>query len=132
MTEEKAGKAKEWSFRQKGDQAAATKADEEAWRALHANHRRDFLAKAHKNKAEAAASRARARALRDGLESQRRLAAAEQRKIHNANRLAMEAFMSKSGTGTKSVHDAVYKKKFVSASLARRFSASPFADVVDW
>lgn len=53
--------AKEFMFEQKKSLAFSTKAAEEAWRDERAAHTKAHLAKAHANKADAAASRAKAK-----------------------------------------------------------------------
>ena len=122
--------AKEFAFEQRKTLAFATKAAEAAWKDERNAHTKAHLAKARANRADAVASRQKAKELRDEIVTSRQVVANAARKQQQSNKEAKEKTVMFSAGGIKETHDTIYKKKFVPKSAADALQGSKYATSV--
>merc|ERR1719198_1839155 len=122
--------AKEFAFEQRKSLAFATKAAESAWKDERNAHTKAHLAKARANKADAVASREKAKELRDEIVTSRQVIANAARKQQQSNKEAKERVIMFAAGGIKDTHDTIYKKKFVPAHAAKNLQESKYAGSV--
>ena len=122
--------AKEFAFEQRKSLAFATKAAEAAWKDERNAHTKAHLAKARANKADAIASRQKAKELRDEIVTSRQVVANAARKQQQSNKEAKDKTVMFAAGGVKDTHDTVYKKKFVPAEAAQAMQKSKYASSV--
>lgn len=117
-------------YEQRKSQAENTRLAEEAWVSERNQKTGDFIAKAKANKEEAAATRARAKAIREEIVVNRQKEAAKMRKEQTEIKEIIEKTATMSANGVKGTHDKLYRQKFVSAEVAARMSQSPYATAI--
>jgi len=122
--------AKEFAFEQRKSLAFATKAAEAAWRDERAAHTKAHLAKARNNKADAIASRQKAKELREEIVTSRQVVANAARKQQQSNKEAKDKTIMFAAGGIKDTHDTIYKKKFVPKAAADALQNSKYASSV--
>jgi len=122
--------AKEFAFEQRKSLAFATKAAEQAWKDERSAHTKAHLAKARANKADAVASRNKAKELRDEIVTSRQVVANAARKQQQSNKEAKDKTIMFAAGGIKDTHDTIYKKKFVPKSAAEALQGSKYAGSV--
>ena len=93
-------------------------------------HTKAHLAKARANKADAVASRQKAKELRDEIVTSRQVVANAARKQQQSNKEAKEKTIMFAAGGIKDTHDTIYKKKFVPKSAAEALQQSKYASSV--
>uniref|UniRef100_A0A7S4KG69 Uncharacterized protein n=1 Tax=Prymnesium polylepis TaxID=72548 RepID=A0A7S4KG69_9EUKA len=117
-------------YEQRKSLAENTRLAEEAWVSERNQKTGDFIAKAKANKEEAAATRARAKAIREQIVFDRQKEAAKMRKEQTEIKEILEKTAMMSATGVKGTHDKLYKEKYVSAEQAAKMAQSPYASAV--
>jgi len=122
--------AKEFAFEQRKSLAFATKAAEQAWKDERNAHTKAHLAKARANKADAIASRAKAKELRDEIITSRQVVANSARKQQQSNKEAKDKTIMFAAGGIKDTHDTIYKKKFVPKGAAEALQNSKYSSSV--
>ena len=122
--------AKEFAFEQRKALAFSTKAAEAAWRDERHAHTKAHLAKARANKADAIASREKAKELREEIKTSRQVVANAARKQQQSNKEAKEKTIMFAAGGVKDTHDTIYKKKFVPKAAAEALTNSKYATTV--
>jgi len=122
--------AKEFAFEQRKSLAFATKAAEAAWKDERNAHTKAHLAKARANRADAVASRQKAKELRDEIITSRQVVANAARKQQQSNKEAKDKTVMFSAGGIKETHDTIYKKKFVPKSAAEALQNSKYGGSV--
>ena len=122
--------AKEFAFEQRKSLAFATKAAEAAWKDERNAHTKAHLAKARANKADAIASRQKAKELRDEIVTSRQVVANAARKQQQSNKEAKDKTVMFAAGGVKDTHDTIYKKKFVPKAAAEALTTSKYATSV--
>lgn len=122
--------AKEFAFEQRKSLAFATKAAEAAWKDERAAHTKAHLAKARANRADAVASRQKAKELRDEIVTSRQVVANAARKQQQSNKEAKDKTIMFAAGGIKDTHDTIYKKKYVPKSAAEALQSSKYASSV--
>ena len=119
--------AKEFAFEQRKSLAFATKAAEQAWRDERSAHTKAHLAKARANKADAVASRQKAKELRDEIVTSRQVVANAARKQQQSNKEAKDKTIMFAAGGIKETHDTIYKKKYVPKAAAEALVQSKYS-----
>ena len=122
--------AKEFAFEQRKSLAFATKAAEQAWKDERNAHTKAHLAKARANKADAIASRQKAKELREEIITSRQVVANAARKQQQSNKEAKDKTIMFAAGGIKETHDTIYKKKFVPKAAAEALQSSKYATSV--
>ena len=122
--------AKEFAFEQRKSLAFSTKAAEAAWKDERTAHTKAHLAKARQNKADAEASRAKAKQLREEIVTSRQQVAGAARKQQQSNMEQKQKITMFAAGGVKDTHDTVYKKKYVPAEAAKQMQTSKYAGSV--
>jgi len=122
--------AKEFAFEQRKSLAFATKVAETAWAAERSSHTEAHLTKARANKADAMASRQKAKELRDEIITSRQVVANAARKQQQQNKEAKDKTIMFAAGGIKDTHDTIYKKKYVPKSAADALQSSKYATSV--
>jgi len=117
-------------YEQRKSLAENTRLAEEAWVSERNQKTGDFIAKAKANKEEAAATRARAKQIREEIILKRQAEASKMRKEQGEIKEILEKTAIMSATGVKGTHDKLYKNKFVSAEAAQKMLQSPYASAV--
>lgn len=122
--------AKEFAFEQRKSLAFATKAAEAAWKDERNAHTKAHLAKARQNKADAVASRQKAKELREEIITSRQVVANAARKQQQSNKEAKDKTVMFAAGGVKDTHDTIYKKKFVPKAAAEALTRSKYSTTV--
>uniref|UniRef100_A0A7S2HSP6 Uncharacterized protein n=1 Tax=Haptolina brevifila TaxID=156173 RepID=A0A7S2HSP6_9EUKA len=122
--------SKEFAFEQRKSLAFTTKAAEAAWKDERNVNTKNFLAKAHANKADAQASRAKAKELREEIEATRREVANVARKQQQSNKEQKDKIIMFASGGIKDTHDQIYRKKYVPTDAANKLQNSKYAGSV--
>lgn len=84
----------------------------------------DHLKTARANRADAEASRAKAKELREKIMQQKQKEANAARELMKRNKLVREQALLDSGAGVKAVHDNLYRAKYVPADSATLLETS--------
>jgi len=122
--------AKEFAFEQRKSLAFTTKAAEAAWKDERNMHTKSHLEKAKANKADAIASRQKAKQLRDEIATTRREVANAARKQQQSNKEQKDKIIMFSTGGIKDTHDQIYRKKYVPQDAAAKLQGSKYAGSV--
>lgn len=122
--------AKEFAFEQRKSLAFTTKAAEAAWRDERDVHTKSHLAKAKANKADAIASRQKAKQLKEEIAMTRREVANAARKQQQSNKEQKDKIIMFSTGGIKDTHDQIYRKKYVPQDAAAKLQGSKYAGSV--
>jgi len=122
--------AKEFAFEQRKSLAFTTKAAEAAWKDERSQHTKSHLDKAKANKADAIASRQKAKQLREEIATTRREVANAARKQQQSNKEQKDKIIMFSAGGIKDTHDQIYRKKFVPQDAASKLQGSKYAGSV--
>jgi len=117
-------------FEQRKSLALTTRRASEAWISEKNQKMGDHMAKAKANKEEAAATRARAKAIREEIVHNRHKEAAKMRREQTEIKEIIEKTAAMSANGVKGIHDKLYRGKYVSAEDAARVQQSPLASTI--
>jgi len=96
------------------------------WRSQRSKNTDEHLKSARKNRAEAEATRAHAKKLREHLRLQRQKEANDAREARKRNKLAKDQQILESNTGVKAVHDGIYRAKYVPSDSAEYLNGSKY------
>jgi hypothetical protein len=122
--------SKQYALERRRGIASATKSAMAMWKRERSANTADHLRTARTNRADAQASRAQAKKLREQLVAQRKKEALEQRSALKAAREAKERQREKIGGSIKTNHDDMYHAKFVPADSAELFEKASIAHLV--
>ena len=118
--------SKQYSLDKRRSVAAMTKDAVLGWRSARNKNTQDHLKSARANRADAEATRAHAKKLRERLVMQRKAEAAAARELMKRNKLARDQQILESGAGTKAVHDGIYRAKYVPSDSADYLTTSKY------
>ena len=122
--------AKQYALDRRREQAKGTKSAMAAWDQERKKNTAAHLKTAQKNRAEAEATRAHAKQLREAMVKQRQKEAQTARETTRRNKLAKDQALLESGAGIKAVHDNIYRSKYVPQESAEMLATSPTAKVL--
>ena len=119
--------AKQFALDRRKEQAKTTKAATSQWKKEQAKNTADHLKQARQNRAEAEATRAHTKKLREEIVKKRQKEAERQREASRKNKLLKDQQLLESGQGVKAVHDNIYRSKYVPQDSAEMLNQSPNA-----
>ena len=122
--------AKLYAHAQRKEAATGTKKTIELWKRERGANTAYHLKAARQNRADAQATRAKAKQLREELVQKRKKEAVLQRSKLKSSREENERLREKLVGGTKTNHDEMYHAKFVPAGSADVFSKSTYGNLV--
>ena len=96
------------------------------WRSQRSRNTQDHLKSARANRADAEATRAHAKKLRERLVLQRQKEASVTREAMKRNKLTKDQAMLETGANVKAVHDGIYRAKYVPSASADYLASSKY------
>jgi hypothetical protein len=119
--------AKQFALDRRRQVAKSTKQATSQWKKEQAKNTADHLKTARQNRAEAEATRAHTKKLREQIVQQRQKEANATREAARKNKLIKDQQLLESGQGIKAVHDSIYRSKYVPQESAEMLAQSPTA-----
>jgi len=122
--------SKQFALERRRSLAKTTKSAMTSWRRERSANTADHLKSARSNRADAHATREKAKKLREELVAQRQRDALAQRQAQKAKEAAKDERLNEMGGGLKTNHDEMYSAKYVPASSADMFNTSDYGNLV--
>jgi len=119
--------SKQFALDRRRQVAQGTKKATAAWDSQRKKNTADHLKTARQNRAEAEATRAHAKKLREAIVLQRQKEANSKREAMKKNKLLKDQQALETGAGIKAVHDNIYRSKYVPQESAELLVQSPNA-----
>jgi len=123
-SDEVTNSAKAFSYQQRKEIAAATKAAEQLWKDTRQNHTNEFLGVANKHKDDVKSTRTKAKQMKEEVISVRQQQASAARSKQQLLQQQHKRMQEEDGMYAKSVHDSMYRGKYVNADAAAQLQQS--------
>ena len=118
--------SKQFAIDRRKNQALGTKDTVASWKSERSSNTATHLKSARANRADAEASRQKAKKLREELVLRRQQEAREAREASKKNQQRKDQLTIQQGLGMKTVHDGIYKAKYVPQSSAEYLESSKY------
>jgi hypothetical protein len=122
--------SKEFALERRKQVANSTKSAKAQWGKEERKNTDEHLRTARKNRADAEASRAHAKKLRERIIAQRQKEASAAKEAMRRNKLVRDQMALDQGAGVKAVHDSIYRAKYVPPDSADLLATSKYGRVL--